>query len=55
MLNVVKLRFFHLIRGKCISGRKLEPFGEVFPGPPGNFLCGHFFPKITNKKVIATF
>ena len=31
----VKLRCFHLTGGKCINGRKLEPFGEVFAGPPG--------------------
>ena len=27
--------FFYLIGGKCINGRKLEPFGEVCAGPPG--------------------
>ena len=55
MLNVVNLRFFHLIGGKCINGRKLEPFGDVFAGPPGQLSLWTCFPKITNKKVITTF
>ena len=57
MLNIVNLRFFHLIGGKYINGRRLEPFGEVCAGPPAwttfSLDMFFFFPKITNKIFIA--
>ena len=51
MLNVVNLRFFHLIGGKCINVRKLEPFGEICTSPPGQLARWTCFSKITNKKL----
>ena len=43
----------HLIGRKCINGRKLESFGEVYTGPPRQLSHWTRFSKITNKKVIA--
>ena len=53
MLTVIKLICFHLTGGKCINGRKLEPFEEVFAGPPGQLSRWTCFSKLTNKKVIT--
>ena len=52
MLNVVNLRFFfHLIGGKCINGRKLEPFGEFAQILPNNVLADLVFSKEQTKKL----
>ena len=60
-LNVVNLRYVHLIGRKYINCRKREPFGEVFAGPPfskvfasppGQVSLRTCFPKITKTKVI---
>ena len=48
-----KNRKWSLIGGKCINGRKLEPFREVCAGPHGQLFRWTCFLKNNNKNVIA--